>query len=90
MSTLPRIRTLKEAHAEIKAADPKTAVSFNYIRKLVLSGAVSSTMAGNKYLINMQHLEDYLSNPDRAEIDRVREYEQAQNKIRPIRARGGE
>jgi len=86
MSTLPRIRTLKEAHAEIKAADPKTAVSFNYIRKLVLSGAVPSVMAGNKYLLSMENLEEYLCNPDRVELDRVRQYEAAQNKIRPIRA----
>ena len=81
---LPRIRTLKEAHAEIKASDPCTAVSFNYLRRLVLSGAIPCIKAGNKFLINMQRLEEYLCNPERQNIDRVREYEQARNKIRVV------
>ena len=82
---LARIRTLKEAFAEIKTFDPKTAISFSYLRRLVLSGAIPSIRAGNKFLLNMAHLEEYLNNPRRLELDRIREYETARNNIRMVR-----
>ncbi|MDD4564655.1 MAG: hypothetical protein PHE79_04165 [Eubacteriales bacterium] len=79
-----RIRMMKEAYEEIKKADPGTAISMNYIRKLVISGAVPSIRAGSRYLINMDDLENYLANPQRHELDRLRQYQQAGGKIRRI------
>ncbi len=58
---LPRMRTIKEAVAEFRAADPDTAITESYLRRLVVSGQVPHVKAGNKYLLNMdvltQHLE---------------------------------
>ena len=79
-----RIRMMKEAFEEIKKADPRTAITMNYIRRLILSGAIPSIRVGNRHLINMDDLEDYLANPKRQEIDRVRIYSQAGGKIKPI------
>lgn len=79
-----RIRMMKEAYEEIKKADPGTAITMNYIRKLVISGAVPSMRAGSRYLINMDDLENYLANPQRQELDRIRQFQQAGGKIRRI------
>lgn len=79
-----RIRMMKEAYEEIKAADPNTAITMNYIRTLIISGAVPSIRAGNRYLINMDELESYLANPQRQELDRIRDFQRAGGKIRRI------
>ncbi len=83
--SLPRIRTLKEAFAEIKEQDPKSAITFSYLRRIApdLPGTIK---AGSKWLLNMEELEKYLSDPERLEKDRLREYERAKNTggIRPV------
>ncbi len=56
-----RMRTIKEAVAEIKEKDSKTAVTQYFLRQLVLSKKIPYVMSGGKYLINMDVLEDYLS-----------------------------
>lgn len=61
--TLPRMRTTKEAAAEIKAADPNTAVTEYHIRQLALSGVLPRVQAGRKMLINFDLLLEYLANP---------------------------
>lgn len=60
---LPRMRTTKEAAAEIKAADPNTAVTEYHIRQLALSGVLPRVQAGRKLLINFDLLLEYLANP---------------------------
>jgi len=75
---------IKEAYEEIKKADPGTAITMNYVRKLVVSGAVWSIRVGRRYLINMDDLEDYLANPQRQELDRIRQFQQVGGKIRRI------
>ncbi|HYE08701.1 MAG TPA: DNA-binding protein [Patescibacteria group bacterium] len=57
-----KMRTIKDALGDIKAVDPGTAVTKHYLRNLVITGAVPTVKAGNKYLINMDLLENYLSN----------------------------
>lgn len=61
--TLPRMRTTKEAAAEIKAADPNTAVTEYHIRQLALSGVLPRVKAGRKLLINLDTLIEYLTDP---------------------------
>lgn len=58
---IARMRTITEAVAEIKAADPHTALTVHALRQLILSGKVPSIMAGKKYLINLDTLIEYLS-----------------------------
>lgn len=57
-----RMRTIKEAAAELREMDEKTAITEYRLRQLVLSGAVPSFQAGNKYLLNMDLLIEYISN----------------------------
>ncbi len=54
-----RMRTVKEAIAEIKANDPNTAITENFIKCLCRQG-VASVKVGRKYLINLDLLEQYL------------------------------
>lgn len=60
---LPRMRTVKEAVAEIKAIDPDTAVTFYQVRRLALQGVLPVVPAGNKRLICLDTLIEYLQNP---------------------------
>lgn len=79
---LPRMRTTKEAAAEIKAADPNTAVTEYHIRQLALSGVLPRVQAGRKLLINFDLLLEYLANPT---ADKFRVHTAADvNGIRPI------
>ena len=48
-----RYRTIKSAYAEIKAADPNTALTEYRIRQMVLLGEIPSQKAGNKYLVDI-------------------------------------
>ena len=61
---IPRMRTVHEAAEEIKKLDANTAVTEYHIRRLVLDGVLPKVKAGNKYLINLDSLLDYLANPE--------------------------
>ncbi len=60
---IPRMRTVPEAAAELKALDAHTALTQCAIRRLVLEGRIKSVKAGRKHLINFDQLLDYLVNP---------------------------
>ena len=51
-----RMRTIEQAAAEIKKADPDTAITKYAIRQLVISREIPSIQRGNKYLINLDTL----------------------------------
>ncbi len=63
IKALPRMRTVPEAAAEIKAADPNTAITEYHIRQLALSGVLPRVKAGRKLLINLDTLIEYLTDP---------------------------
>lgn len=56
----PRMRGIKQAIEELRAADSGTALTEHALRRLILSGALPSVRCGTKYLINMDVLTDYL------------------------------
>ncbi len=58
---MPRMRTIEQAAAELKATDPHTALTKNAIRQLVLSGTIPAISVGNKRLICMEQLEKFLT-----------------------------
>lgn len=60
---MPRIRTINQAYEEIQQSDPNTAITAFRIRQLILNGAVPSFKAGKRYMVDMDNLESYLSNP---------------------------
>ncbi len=59
-----RMRTITEAVAEIRAADPRTAFTEHALRRLIISGEIPHIMAGRKYLINLDALFEYLNGKD--------------------------
>ena len=80
---LPRMRTVKEAVAELKAIDEHTAVTEYHIRQLALSGVLPRVQAGKKLLINLDLLIEYLTNPD-ADKFKVNNAATSDNGIRKI------
>ncbi|AFM41948.1 hypothetical protein Desaci_3040 [Desulfosporosinus acidiphilus SJ4] len=67
---MARIRTIKQAVQSIKEQDPESCISEWWVRQLVKSGKLKCHMAGNRYLIDMDLLEDYLKNPPAEETGR--------------------
>ncbi len=57
---MTRMRTISAAYAEVKAVDPKSALTMNGLRTLVLTGSIPTIRLGVKYLINLDVLEAYL------------------------------
>lgn len=56
-----RTRTIHEAAAYFREADPQTCLTETAIRSLIRSGAVPSARIGRKYLVTVEALEAYLS-----------------------------
>ncbi len=56
-----RTRTIHEAAAYFREADPQTCLTETAIRRLIYSGAVPSARVGRKYLVTVEALEAYLS-----------------------------
>lgn len=59
----PRMRTINEAYNEIKTLDPNTAITPHAIRQLVIEDKIPHIKAGRKYLLNLDVLQNYLTNP---------------------------
>ncbi len=66
MSKVPKMRTIKQAIKEIKEYDSKTALTERGLRRLVEENKIVSTLIGNKNLIDMEQLYDYLSGKNRS------------------------
>ena len=65
------MRTIDAAAAEIRAADLHTALTKTALRRLVVSGAVPSVRIGQKYLVDLEILDNYLGGqPQQQEIVR--------------------
>lgn len=58
--TAARMRTIKEAIAEIKTADPRSSLTEWALRQLIINGKIPYVTVGNKYLLNLDILEAYL------------------------------
>lgn len=59
---MPRMRTIKAAVKYFKEQDPETAISEHFIRTEIKTGRLSGIiMAGSKHLIDIDRLEQYLS-----------------------------
>ena len=62
--TLPRMRTVPKAYAEIKAMDAGTSFSMRALRRMVRSGELPSVTVGNRHLINLDLLFEKLEHYD--------------------------
>ena len=81
------MRTIQEAAAELKRIDPDTAITPYFIRRMVLDGTIPHVKAGNKRLLNLDVLLEYLCMSDPEPVpDPAPERRPADcGKIRPIR-----
>lgn len=66
-----RMRTIREAHKEIKVNDPGSGIGLTTLYRLVSDGTIPSVRVGTKYLIDLDKLEDYF-NGDPAPAGEVR------------------
>ena len=60
---IARMRTLDGLYKDIHTIDPLSQISRNFIRQLVITRKVKSVKAGNKYLVNLDEMLEYLANP---------------------------
>lgn len=65
------MRGIKQAIAEIKAADPHTALTERGLRSLINSGAVPCVRIGRKMLVNMNILSAYMKSGTEAAEERT-------------------
>ena len=80
---IPRMRTIQEAAAALRKIDPDTAVTPYRIRQLVLDGTIPHVRAGNKRLVNLDILLEYLAAAPAPEPDKP-----MCGQIRPIAEKG--
>ena len=64
---VPRMRTVHEAAEELRKLDAGTAVTEYHIRQLAINNIIPRVKAGKKYLINLDALIAYLTDPE--EVD---------------------
>lgn len=57
---IPRIRTSREALAEVKRLDPRTSLKLHHIQRLMKSGKVQTVRSGNRIFVNLDSLIEYL------------------------------
>lgn len=62
MAALPRMRNAEGVLKELKAQDPETRITLNFIRGLILSGEIPVVQAGCQKLVNVDLVFDYLAN----------------------------
>lgn len=63
---VPRMRTLDQCAVYFKEQDPETTLTRYRIRQMVLNGTIPHVMCGKKYLVNLDKLIEYLSEPETA------------------------
>lgn len=58
---LPRMRTIDQAATWLQENDPGTAFTKTALRRLVVTGQIQSVRVGQKYLVNLDVLEGFLT-----------------------------
>lgn len=58
---MAQLRTLPKAYDAFKARDPETALTKNYFRTLVKTGAIPSVRLGKTYLIDIETVDQYIA-----------------------------
>lgn len=62
-----RIMTITGATAQYKKDHPGTCIGEYFLRQLCTSGKLKCHRAGNRYLVDITRLEEYLANPPEEE-----------------------
>ena len=74
MNSVPRMRTISTAFAELRAIDNDTSITESGLRRLVREGKVPSVRVGRKILLNVDILIQFLSNDEVQQKDPEQEY----------------
>ncbi len=70
-SNLPKIRTIDAAAEWLRENDPDTALTKTALRRLVVTGQLPSIRIGQKYLIDLDILSDYLRGSTTTAVDEM-------------------
>ena len=68
---LPRMRTIDQAAAWLRESDPDTALTKTALRRLVVNGQLPSVRIGQKYLVDLDILSDYLRGSTPTAVDEM-------------------
>ena len=60
---IPRMRTISEAAAELRALDKNSAITPYFVRQLCIKGVLPTVKAGKKILLNFNDLLEYMNDP---------------------------
>ena len=80
MKSLPRMRTINQAADYLREQDSETAFTNTALRRLIVTGKVPSVRVGNKYLVSLEALDEFLSSGNTQE----KQEQQAPGAIRQI------
>ena len=58
---MAQLRTLPKAYDVLKARDPETALTKNYFRTLIKTGAIPSVRLGKTFLVDLETLDQYIA-----------------------------
>lgn len=73
---MPRMRTISQTMDYLKQKDPGSAVSEWWLRQNLKAGKIKHHRAGNKFLINLDALEEFLRNPPEEAAQETHRYGQ--------------
>lgn len=57
---MARIRTIEKAFNEIRQIDPDTCITKHFIKNLIIEGEIPYRKTGNRYLIDLDGLINYV------------------------------
>ena len=80
---MQKMRLVSEAYLYIKEQDPNTCITKTAFTTLVKQGRIPSIMIGNKTIVNLDHVETFFKDGDRA-IAETAEALSGYGKIRAI------
>ena len=58
---MPKLRSLPRAYEFVKEQDPDSALTKNYFRTLVKTGAIPSVRLGKNFLIDVETLDQHIA-----------------------------
>lgn len=71
---MARMRTIKQTMKYLKEQDSETAITEWGLRQLIKSGQLRTHKAGNKNLINLDYLIEYLNSPPEEQENDCNDY----------------
>ena len=60
MADIIKLRTIDQAHKDIKTLDPESCISKHFIRELIIGGEIPFITVHSKRLINLDDLMTYI------------------------------